>query len=136
MKDHYKTLGVKSDASGAEIKHAYKKLALIFHPDVSKGKAPAEQFIEIKDAYETLMDKEKRATYDKALKEFYSNYASGPVTSTPFHHSDIPYAAGVPGTDTHYNNDVPHKKRSYTLWRVILWIIVLVIALARRAAHP
>jgi molecular chaperone DnaJ len=65
MKDLYETLGVKKDASDSEIKTAYRKLALQWHPDKHQGDKDAEQkFKEINMAYEILSDKKKRQQYD------------------------------------------------------------------------
>ncbi len=64
-KDYYKILGVKRDASEAEIKKAYRKLALKYHPDKNQGnKSAEEKFKEINEAYAVLSDKEKRRQYD------------------------------------------------------------------------
>ncbi len=64
-KDYYKTLGVKRDASEAEIKKQYRKLARKYHPDVSKLKNSEEKFKEVSEAYDILKDKEKRANFDQ-----------------------------------------------------------------------
>ena len=65
-RDHYKTLGVARDASAAEIKAAYRKLALQVHPDRNPGDAVAEErFKEISQAYAVLGDEEKRARYHR-----------------------------------------------------------------------
>lgn len=64
-KDYYKTLGVDRDASQADIKKAYRRLARKYHPDVSKEKDAEARFKEINEAYEVLSDKDKRATYDQ-----------------------------------------------------------------------
>jgi molecular chaperone DnaJ len=65
-KDYYETLGVPKDASADDIKSAYRKLARQFHPDVtSEDKQHAEErFKDISEAYEVLMDPEKRKLYD------------------------------------------------------------------------
>lgn len=64
-KDLYEVLGIKRDASDQEIKTAYRKLALQWHPDKHKGEKEAEtKFKEINNAYETLSDKQKRQQYD------------------------------------------------------------------------
>lgn len=63
-KDYYEILGVKRDASEAEIKSAYRKLARKFHPDVNKTKGAEQKFKDLNEAYEALSDKEKRQRYD------------------------------------------------------------------------
>lgn len=64
-KDYYKILGVKRDASEAEIKKSYRVLARKYHPDVSKESNAEEKFKEVAEAYEVLKDKEKREAYDQ-----------------------------------------------------------------------
>lgn len=63
-KDYYETLGIKRDATDAEIKSAYRKLARKYHPDVNKTKEAEDKFKEINEAYEVLGDKQKRSRYD------------------------------------------------------------------------
>jgi curved DNA-binding protein len=63
--DYYKILGVSKDASDEKIKKAYRKLAMKYHPDHSKGdKAAEEKFKKISEAYAVLSDKAKRQKYD------------------------------------------------------------------------
>ncbi len=65
-KDFYKTLEIEKSASPEEIKKAYRKLAMKYHPDQNKGDAAAEsKFKEINEAYDILKDQQKRAAFDR-----------------------------------------------------------------------
>jgi molecular chaperone DnaJ len=65
-RDYYEVLGVTREASSEEIKRSYRKLAVKFHPDKNPDDASAEeQFKEISEAYDVLMDEDKRAAYDR-----------------------------------------------------------------------
>lgn len=63
--DYYKVLGLERNATAADIKQAYRKLAHKYHPDVSTNPDGEEKFKEIGEAYATLKDPQKRAEYDK-----------------------------------------------------------------------
>src|ERR1700688_2852052 len=65
FKDYYKIMGVARDATEAQIKQAYRKLACKYHPDVSKEKDAEARFKEVGEAYEVLKSPEKRAAYDQ-----------------------------------------------------------------------
>ena len=70
-KDYYKILGVSKDASQDEIRKAYKKLALKWHPDRNQGNKEAEEkFKEAAESYEILGDEKKRAEYDNPQSSF------------------------------------------------------------------
>ena len=71
FQDYYETLGVAREASADEIKKAFRKLALQWHPDRhKKDKAKAEEeFKKVSEAYEVLSDPEKRAKYDRFGKD-------------------------------------------------------------------
>jgi molecular chaperone DnaJ len=65
-RDYYEVLGVDKSAGEREIKKAYKKLAMKYHPDRTQGdKGLEDKFKEIQEAYEILSDSQKRAAYDQ-----------------------------------------------------------------------
>ena len=68
-KDYYKILGVSRGATEDDIKKAYRKLALKYHPDKNKSPGAEEKFKEIGEAYEVLSDKEKREIFDRYGEE-------------------------------------------------------------------
>lgn len=76
MKDYYKILGVNKKSSGTEIKKVFRRKALLIHPDKS-GTNSKEDFIELDEAYALLVDKKKRARYDK-LYDLFFNSATEP----------------------------------------------------------
>lgn len=76
-KDYYKVLGVGKSASDKEIKAAYRKLALAWHPDKNKSPQAVEKFKEITKAYEVLSDAKKRQTYDQFGSAAFEQGAGG-----------------------------------------------------------
>src|SRR3990167_2761511 len=76
-KDYYSILGVSKSASAADIKKAYRKLALEYHPDRNKSKEAHEKFKEINKAYEVLSDAKKRETYDQFGEAAFEQGAGG-----------------------------------------------------------
>ncbi len=76
-KDYYKALGVDKSASANEIRSAFKKLAMKFHPDRNQGDKQAEEkFKEVNEAYQVLSDPEKKKRYDQ-LGSAYFDYQRG-----------------------------------------------------------
>lgn len=78
-KEYYAILGLKEDASPEEIRRAYRKLALHYHPDRNRGDAGAEErFKAISEAYGVLMDPEKRRIYDLSRSAGAAEDRAGP----------------------------------------------------------
>lgn len=83
--DYYAALGINKSASADEIKKAYRKLAVKYHPDKNPGdKAAEEKFKEISRAYEVLSDPEKRKQYDQFGADFFEKGGMGGSGGNPF----------------------------------------------------
>src|SRR5215472_9259550 len=90
MADFYNVLGVERTASDDEIKKAYRKLAMTYHPDRNNGAKEAEErFKEITEAYDVLRDPQKRAAYDRFGESGLRSGGAG------FHHVDLSEALGI-----------------------------------------
>jgi molecular chaperone DnaJ len=90
MSDFYQTLGVQRGASDEEIKKAYRKLAMTYHPDRNNGAKEAEEkFKAITEAYDVLRDANKRALYDRYGEAGLRGGAAG------FHHVDLSEALNI-----------------------------------------
>lgn len=80
-RDYYEVLGVEKSADAEEIKRAYRRLAMKYHPDRNPGDAEAEaKFKEAAEAYEVLADAQKRGIYDQYGREGLKGAAGGPAT--------------------------------------------------------
>lgn len=90
MSEFYDLLGVSRDASEAEIKKAYRKLAMEYHPDRNSSSGAEARFKEITEAYEVLRDPQKRAAYDR-----YGKAGVGGGGGFGFHHVDLSEALNI-----------------------------------------
>jgi molecular chaperone DnaJ len=90
MADYYSVLGVPREASEEDLKKAYRRLAMTYHPDRNGGSKEAEQkFKEITEAYDVLRDPQKRAAYDRFGEAGLRGSAGG------FHHVDLSEALNI-----------------------------------------
>ena len=84
-RDYYEVLGVAKDASDADIKRAYRRLAAKYHPDVNHEAGAEEKFKEINEANEVLSDPDKRAKYDQfGFAGVDPNFNAGAAGGNPF----------------------------------------------------
>ena len=93
-RDYYTVLGVARDASEGEIKKAYRKLAMEFHPDRNPAPEAEERFKQITEAYEVLRDPEQRATYDRFGEAGLKGGGAGPFGGG-FAHFDLSEALNI-----------------------------------------
>jgi molecular chaperone DnaJ len=91
MSEFYRLLGVERDASEADIKKAYRKLAMEWHPDKNRTAEAEGRFKEITEAYEVLRDPQKRAAYDRYGKAGVGAGNNG----FDFHHVDLSEALNI-----------------------------------------
>lgn len=97
MKDYYQILGVSRGASDAEIKRAYRKLAVKYHPDKNKEASAQDQIRVINEAYDVLGDVEKRRAYD--LGQYKPLIDTFTVSEEPRPHRDPAYRRRRPPTN-------------------------------------
>lgn len=74
FKDYYSTLNIHQGANLQEVKEAFRRLALQYHPDINKSIDAHDKFIELTEAYEVLKDNFKRQEYDKIYKKYFQGW--------------------------------------------------------------
>jgi curved DNA-binding protein len=105
FKDYYRTMGVDPAATADEIKHAYRKLAKKYHPDVSKDPKSVTLFTELGEANEVLKDPARRAAYDQMRAGGWreGQEVDAPPSSQEYDHSGGPDHGDLVATATFSN---------------------------------
>lgn len=99
-KNYYETLGVNKNASADEIKKAYKKMAMKYHPDRNKGDSSAEKkFKEVNEAYQVLGDATKKKNYDQFGNTEGMGGFGGASGGNPFGNGQYQYSSNAQGFD-------------------------------------
>jgi curved DNA-binding protein CbpA len=125
MENYYKLLNVPEAAEEQEIKKAYKKLAVKFHPDKNPNNAVAEErFKQINEAYQTLSNKELRATYDYLLLNLRYQTLSQQHTQTHTQPSNYREPGYTPSTPSYRDED---QKKGVTWALGILGIVAVLV---------
>ncbi|MDO9710867.1 molecular chaperone DnaJ [Paracraurococcus lichenis] len=94
-RDYYEILGVSREATEDDLKKAYRKLAMKYHPDRNQGDKEAEaKFKDLNEAYDVLKDGEKRAAYDRFGHAAFEQGGGGPGGGNPFGAGGNPFGAG------------------------------------------
>lgn len=145
QEDYYQTLGVSRDASADEIKKAYRKLALKYHPDRNDSDSAEEQFKKISEAYEVLKDEEKRAAYDNyghsafqgggfqsgggggfhdpfdLFREAFGNRGGGSIFEEFFGGGSGGRSGGQSGADLRYDIEISLEEAAYGIEKEIAY---------------
>ena len=106
MEDFYQVLGVSKNATESEVKKAYRKLSLEYHPDKNSSPDAGSKFQKINEAYETLGDVEKRKMYDHKDSMPGSPFGENPFGpgGFPFFHASAQSMPRRPGSDPNIHN--------------------------------
>lgn len=126
LTDYYKLLNVPFGASETEIKKRFRQLAIIHHPDKNGGSKKSEEIFKlILNAYETLSDKEKRATYDIKYKQHFQK-AKSETTNQNNTYTKQEKPKQPPQSNRDYAKTEKSKpKVNYIFWVVIVSLVIL-----------
>lgn len=103
-RDFYEILGLNKNATTSEIKAAYRKLALKYHPDKNKSADAEEKFKEINEAYEVLSDSEKKSAYDQFGHAAFDPSSAGPFGGHTYTSQNGPFNFTYTNSDSDSSN--------------------------------
>jgi molecular chaperone DnaJ len=138
--DCYQILGVQKGASQKEIKSAYRRLSLKYHPDRNKGEKDSEKFKQIIEAYQTLKLEEKKKdkrsevdiayTYTEFWKQYDKKVNEEQFESANFGRFRNPFGVNVPETYSHNQEKEPSQISTHVILYVGLGLVALWIILS------
>lgn len=103
MKDYYEILGVSKTATEAEIKAAYRKQALEWHPDRNKSPEAADRFKQINKAYETLSNPQKKQMYDQVGHDNFERGGGGSAAGAGYQQGPFQYYSNMGGSNVEFD---------------------------------
>ena len=113
-KDFYAVLGVSENASDDDVKKAYRRLAMKYHPDRNKEAGAADKFKDVNEAYQTLSDPPKRKEYDMLRK--YGGFA-GSISRSTRKRAAAPTSSSTSATSsTRYSGEGERAVRRSRRW--------------------
>lgn len=92
--NHYETLGIEPNSDKDQIKKAYRQAAKKYHPDINKSAGSEEIFKLIQEAYEILIDEDKRSAYDKDLANSKTSFEDNKYTQETYSYTDNSDSSG------------------------------------------
>jgi len=123
MKDYYQVLGISMDATADQVKYAYRKLAVLYHPDVSTVPDADKRIKEINEAYNVLSSPQRRANYDLSLSKPATNLK---VWAPEYKQSYRPSDSHSKARKTHGNKSLP--RFLVKVMPTVRWLSALALA--------
>ncbi|QHT66103.1 J domain-containing protein [Rhodocytophaga rosea] len=125
MTDYYQILGISRQAGIQEIKSAFKKLALQYHPDRNAGSLVAEEkFKQINEAYQVLSDTQDKLIYDLKLNGYSSYSYTTDTTQQPTYNQTYTYSR--PYSPPTYRHDPNAARKAYGVGTIIILIMAII----------
>lgn len=145
MSDHYSTLGLSSSASLADIKAAYRRLVLQYHPDRNTAPRATERFMAIQQAWDVLSDPERKSAYDYNLN-YYNTYTQQQQAAnntgyqrtkyTPPHNDPYARQDDLYSTSSSRPPSVPGSVNAHVIGLILLMPLVLYCLFSNKSESP